>query len=75
MGEQPPNNPDQGREPEDLSEKGVEVWADGADICVRDGKDPGGTVLRFTHREFLAFLQGAKAGEFDDMADDPPTPD
>ncbi len=44
----------------------VEVGHDGADVLVRDGKDPSGPVLRFTAAEFAAFLEGAKGGEFDD---------
>jgi hypothetical protein len=35
---------------------------------VRDSKDPDGPVLNFSRGEMLAFLQGAKAGEFDDFA-------
>jgi hypothetical protein len=46
----------------------VEVAAVDGGIAVRDSKDPAGPVLHFTHGEMLAFLQGAKAGEFDDMA-------
>lgn len=37
-------------------------------VQVRDSKDPEGTVLTFTSDEWLAFVAGAKAGEFD-----PPT--
>jgi hypothetical protein len=33
-------------------------------VQVRDSKDPGGPVLRFTDREWRAFLAGATAGEF-----------
>jgi hypothetical protein len=36
-------------------------------VAVRDSKDPGGPVLRYTPLEFAAFLQGARAGEFDDL--------
>jgi hypothetical protein len=46
----------------------VEVAAIDGGIAVRDSKDPAGPVLHFTRGEILAFLQGAKAGEFDDMA-------
>lgn len=35
------------------------------EICVRNSRDPDGPVLRFTKREWVAFLAGAKAGEFD----------
>jgi len=34
--------------------------------AVRDSKDQGGPVLRFTQAEWSAFLDGAKGGEFDD---------
>jgi hypothetical protein len=34
-------------------------------IGVRDSKDPGGPVLRFTPDEWHAFLGGARNGEFD----------
>jgi hypothetical protein len=46
----------------------VEVALSGDHIAVRDSKDPSGPILRFTRGEMLAFLQGAKAGEFDDLA-------
>lgn len=41
----------------------VAMLADG--VAVRDSKDPSGPVLRYTLREWEAFLDGAKAGEFD----------
>lgn len=38
-------------------------------VGVRDDKlGDDSPVLRFTRAEMLAFLQGAKAGEFDDLA-------
>jgi Domain of unknown function (DUF397) len=37
-------------------------------IEVRDTKDADGPVLRFTHAEFAAWLDGAKSGEFDHLA-------
>lgn len=37
-------------------------------IAVRDSKDPDGPVLRYTRGEWAAFLDGAKSGEFDDLA-------
>lgn len=40
--------------------------SDGA-ILVADSKHPGGPVLSYTLREFDAFLDGAKKGEFDDF--------
>lgn len=33
--------------------------------AVRDSKDPGGAVLVFTAVEFGAFLDGVRAGEFE----------
>ncbi len=33
--------------------------------AVRDSKDPDGPVLRYTRAEWLAFIEGAKLGEFD----------
>jgi hypothetical protein len=43
----------------------VEVAFLEADIAVRDSKDPGGPVLRFTPDEWKAFLAGARDGAFD----------
>jgi Domain of unknown function (DUF397) len=43
----------------------VEVAGDGRDVLVRDSKNPGGPVLRFTRDEWRAFLTGARDGEFD----------
>jgi hypothetical protein len=34
-------------------------------VGVRDSKDPGGAVLRFTPDEWQAFLGGVRGGEFD----------
>jgi hypothetical protein len=36
-------------------------------VAVRDSKDPDGPVLTFTRAEWRAFLDGARAGEFDDL--------
>ena len=41
----------------------IAMLADG--VAVRDSKDPSGPVLRYTLKEWDAFLAGAKAGEFD----------
>ena len=35
------------------------------EILVRNSRDPEGPVLSFTKAEWVAFLAGAKAGEFD----------
>lgn len=40
----------------------------GGDIAIRNSKHPSSGVTIFTRGEIDAFLQGAKAGEFDDMA-------
>jgi hypothetical protein len=37
-------------------------------IGVRDSKDPDGPVLRFTRAEIDAWLDGARNGEFDELA-------
>ena len=36
-------------------------------VAMRDSKDPDGPVLVYTPAEWHAFLNGAKAGEFDDL--------
>jgi len=36
-------------------------------VAVRDSKDPDGPVLQFTAGEFRAFVEGCKAGEFDEL--------
>ena len=38
------------------------------EIGVRDSKDPGGPVLKFTPSEWAAHLDGVRNGEFDDFA-------
>lgn len=44
----------------------VEVAAlPGGGVGVRNSRNPGGLVLRFTPDEWAAFLGGARAGEFD----------
>ena len=40
--------------------------ADGM-VAIRDSKDPDGPILRYTAAEWLAFLHGAKNGEFDNL--------
>jgi hypothetical protein len=37
-------------------------------VYLRDSKNPDRAVLTFTRAEIAAFLAGAKAGEFDDLA-------
>jgi hypothetical protein len=43
----------------------VEVADVGEAVAVRDSKDKTGPVLVFTPGEWGAFVEGAKAGEFD----------
>jgi len=38
------------------------------DTAMRDSKAPSSGAIVFTRRELSAFLQGVKAGEFDDLA-------
>lgn len=45
----------------------VEVAMFGDEIAVRDTKDREGATLHFTRGEMRAFIQGVKAGEFDDL--------
>lgn len=46
----------------------VEIASVAGKIAVRDSKDPAGPILVYTPTEFGAFLDGAKKGEFDDLA-------
>jgi hypothetical protein len=48
----------------------VEQRAHDGMIEVRDTKDRGGPVLRFTRAEFAAWLDGARGGEFDHLLGD-----
>ncbi len=43
----------------------VEVAVVPGGMAVRDSKDPGGAVLRFTVAEWRAFVAGVRDGEFD----------
>ena len=45
----------------------VEQRAHDGMVEVRDTKDRSGPVLRFTSAEFAAWLDGARAGEFDHL--------
>jgi hypothetical protein len=40
----------------------------GGAVAVRNSRDPHGPALVYTPAEIAAFLSGAKAGEFDDLA-------
>ena len=39
----------------------------GGEVAVRNSRGPDGSALVYTRAEIAAFLQGAKAGEFDDL--------
>lgn len=41
---------------------------DGA-VAVRNSRHPAGPALIYTHAEVVAFIHGAKDGDFDDMLD------
>jgi hypothetical protein len=45
----------------------VEVAETGDHVLVRHSKDTTGPTLAFTRSEIGAFVQGCKAGEFDDL--------
>ncbi len=45
----------------------VEVASVMGKIALRDSKDPDGPMLLYTPPEWMAFLDGAKLGEFDDL--------
>lgn len=38
-------------------------------IAVRNSRHPGGPTLVYTRRELIAFFQGVKDGEFDDLTE------
>ena len=42
----------------------VEVAMDGSNVLVRDSKQVGGPVLRFSRAEWLMFVRCVRAGEF-----------
>jgi hypothetical protein len=46
----------------------VELRRNGDAVELRDSKDPHGAILRYTPSELIAFLDGAKKGEFDHLA-------
>ena len=47
------------------SDNCVEVAFLGDTVAIRDSKDPAGAVLVFAPGEWLAFVGGAKDGDFD----------
>jgi hypothetical protein len=48
----------------------VEVRRTDEGVDIRDSKDPDGPVLHYTPAEFAAWIDGAKKGEFDHLAQD-----
>lgn len=46
----------------------VEVAAIDGSVAVRDSKDPQSPILTFTRDEWIAFADGLRRGEFDDLA-------
>lgn len=40
----------------------------GGGVAMRNSRDPQGPALIYTHAEMEAFIQGAKDGDFDDLA-------
>ena len=46
----------------------IEVASAVGKIALRDSKDPNGPILVYTPDEWSAFLDGAKKGEFDNLA-------
>jgi hypothetical protein len=50
----------------------VEVRRTQSGVEVRDSKNPGGAVLEFTDKEWIAFLKGVALGEFHISGSQPP---
>jgi predicted secreted Zn-dependent protease len=45
----------------------VEVGQHDGLVVMRDSKQPAGNLLRYTSEEWRAFVNGVKAGEFDNL--------
>jgi hypothetical protein len=43
----------------------VEVASGSESVLLRDSQNPSGPMLRFSHPEWIAFLQGTRGGKFD----------
>jgi hypothetical protein len=43
----------------------VEVAVDSESVFIRHSQSPSGPMLSFSHPEWIAFLHGARGGEFD----------
>jgi len=46
----------------------VQVGSNAGQVLVRHSKHPGGPVIFYTRREWAAFIDGVKKGEFDEFA-------
>jgi len=49
----------------------IKVGRSDGGVVIRNAQDPRGPSLWFTLDELAAFLDGARAGEFDDLLKDP----
>jgi Domain of unknown function (DUF397) len=47
----------------------VELAEWGSEIAIRNSRHPSAAMLIYTRAELRAFISGAKAGEFDDLAE------
>jgi len=56
-----------GRDPSPGWTRSSLSFANGSAVEVRSSRNPDGTVLRFPHEEWHAFLKGVRNGEFDYM--------
>jgi hypothetical protein len=43
----------------------VEVAVTGGHVAVRDSKHPGGSILVFSSKAWMEFIEGIREGEFD----------
>ncbi|MGP4111876.1 DUF397 domain-containing protein [Streptomyces sp. 4N509B] len=39
----------------------------GGEVAVRNSRDPDGPALVYTHAEMVAFIEGTRDGDFDDL--------
>ena len=45
----------------------VQVAATGDMIVIGDSKSPEGPILAYSHSEWIAFVEGVRQGDFDDL--------
>lgn len=62
---EPPDSLDWRKSSHSNSTGCLEFAADGDSVLIRDSKDRGGPVLRFSLLEWRHFLGGVRRGEFD----------